>query len=124
MTKEYKREKWLLLILSILCNLLPIAIYTIKAFIVAGIGQKATLGVCLTLALLFVLINIITKHRIRSTLWILLIGIYVCLDHIQSLLIIMAITTIIDEFILEPAYKRVKNKYIINIVYILKTNVL
>lgn len=114
MTKEYRREKWLLLILSILCNLLPIAIYTIKAFIVAGIGQKVTLGVCLTLALLFVLINIITKHRIRSTLWILLIGIYVCLDHIQSLLIIMAITTIIDEFILEPAYKRVKNKYIIN----------
>lgn len=114
MTKEYRREKWLLLILSILCNLLPIAIYTIKAFIVAGVGQKVTLGVCLTLALLFVLINIITKHRIRSTLWILLIGIYVCLDHIQSLLIIMAITTIIDEFILEPAYKRVKNKYIIN----------
>lgn len=114
MTKEYRREKWLLLILSILCNLLPIAIYTIKAFIVAGIGQKVTLGVCLTLSLLFVLINIITKHRIRSTLWILLIGIYVCLDHIQSLLIIMAITTIIDEFILEPAYKRVKNKYIIN----------
>ena len=114
MTKEYRREKWLLLILSILCNLLPIAIYTIKAFIVAGIGQQVTLGVCLTLALLFVLINIITKHRIRSTLWILLIGIYVCLDHIQSLLIIMAITTIIDEFILEPAYKRVKNKYIIN----------
>ena len=114
MTKEYRREKWLLLILSILCNLLPIAIYTIKAFIVAGIGQKVTLGVCLTLALLFVLINIITKHRIRSTLWILLIGIYVCLDHIQSLLIIMAITTIIDEFILEPAHKRVKNKYIIH----------
>ena len=114
MTKEYRREKWLLLILSILCNLLPIAIYTIKAFIVAGIGQKVTLGVCLTLSLLFVLINFITKHRIRSTLWILLIGIYVCLDHIQSLLIIMAITTIIDEFILEPAYKRVKNKYIIN----------
>lgn len=114
MTKEYRREKWLLLILSVLCNLLPIAIYTIKAFIVAGVGQKVTLGVCLTLALLFVLINIITKHRIRSTLWILLIGIYVCLDHIQSLLIIMAITTIIDEFILEPAYKRVKNKYIIN----------
>lgn len=114
MTKEYRREKWLLLILSILCNLLPIAIYTIKAFIVAGVGQKVTLGVCLTLSLLFVLINFITKHRIRSTLWILLIGIYVCLDHIQSLLIIMAITTIIDEFILEPAYKRVKNKYIIN----------
>ena len=114
MTKEYRREKWLLLILSILCNLLPIAIYTIKAFIVAGIGQKVTLGVCLTLSLLFVLINFITKHRIRSTLWILLIGIYICLDHIQSLLIIMAITTIIDEFILEPAYKRVKNKYIIN----------
>ena len=114
MTKEYRREKWLLLILSILCNLLPIAIYTIKAFIVAGIGQKVTLGVCLTLSLLFVLINFITKHRIRSTLWILLIGIYVCLDHIQPLLIIMAITTIIDEFILEPAYKRVKNKYIIN----------
>ena len=114
MTKEYRREKWLLLILSILCNLLPIAIETIKAFIVAGVGQKVTLGVCLTLALLFVLINFITKHRIRSTLWILLIGIYICLDHIQSLLIIMAITTIIDEFILEPAYKRVKNKYIIN----------
>lgn len=114
MTKEYRREKWLLLILSILCNLLPIAIYTIKAFIVAGIGQKVTLGICLTLAILFVIINFITKHRIRSTLWILLIGIYVCLDHIQSLLIIMAITTIIDEFILEPAYKKAKNKYIIN----------
>ena len=114
MTKEYRRKKWLLLILSILINTLPIAIYTIRAFMLGEVGQKVTLGVCLTLALLFVGINFITQHSVRSTLWVLLIGIYVCLDYIQSLLLIMAICTIIDEFIIMPAYNRAKNDQIIN----------
>jgi len=56
----------------------------------------------------------VAKLRLRCIPWILLLGIYVCLKEITSLLVIMAITTIIDEMIVTPLHKSLKNKYIIN----------
>lgn len=110
-TNSYRKKKNLLTALSILVTILPILIFTVIGFIQGTITQKVSLGVCLFLALLFVLINIIFKYRIRSTIWIVLIGIYLCVSNITPLLIIMAFTTAIDEFLLEPLAKSYKNKY-------------
>lgn len=114
MTKKYKIKLNICRLLSFTLTVLPVIIYTIMGFMDGSIGEKVSLGICVILALIFVLINIMFKYHIRSTLWVLLIGIYVCIDNIIPLLIIMAATTIIDEFVLVPLINKYKNKYIIN----------
>ena len=114
MTNKYKIKLNICRLLSFTLTVLPVIIYTIMGFMDGTIGEKVSLGICVILALIFVLINIMFKYHIRSTLWVLLIGIYVCIDNIIPLLIIMAATTIIDEFVLVPLINKYKNKYIIN----------
>ena len=114
MTKKYKIKLNICRLLSFTLTVLPVIIYTIMGFMDGTIGEKVSLGICVILALIFVLINIMFKYHIRSTLWVLLIGIYMCIDNIIPLLIIMAATTIIDEFVLVPLINKYKNKYIIN----------
>lgn len=114
MTEKYKKKYIAFKTLSIVFTILPILIYTIVGFCSGTIGQKVTLGLCLILVLMMVLLNIIIKHRIRSALWIMLIGIYVCCNNIVPLLIVMAITTMLDEFVFEHLCKKYKEKYIIN----------
>ena len=114
MTKKYKIKLNICRLLSFTLTVLPVIIYTIMGFMDGTIGEKVSLGICVILALIFVLINIMFKYHIRSTLWVLLIGIYVCIDNIVPLLIIMAATTIIDEFVLVPLINKYKNKYIVN----------
>lgn len=43
-----------------------------------------------------------------------MIGLYVAVDNIIPLLIMLAVTTIIDEFILTPLARHYKAKYTIN----------
>ena len=114
MTKKYKIKLNICRLLSFTITVLPVIIYAIKGFMDGSIGEKVSLGICVILALMFMLINVMFKYHIRSTLWVLLIGIYVCIDNIIPLLIIMAATTIIDEFVLVPLINKYKNKYIIN----------
>ena len=114
MTKKYKIKLNICRLLSFTITVLPVIIYTIKGFMDGSIGEKVSLGICVILALMFMLINVMFKYHIRSTLWVLLIGIYMCIDNIIPLLIIMAATTIIDEFVLVPLINKYKNKYIIN----------
>ena len=114
MTKKYKIKLNICRLLSFTITVLPVIIYTIIGFMDGTIGEKVSLGICVILALMFMLINVMFKYHIRSTLWVLLIGIYVCIDNIIPLLIIMATTTIIDEFVLVPLINKYKNKYIIN----------
>lgn len=114
MTKKYKTKLNVCRLLSFTLTVLPVIIYAIMGFMQGSTGEKVSLGVCVVLALIFVLINVMFKYHIRSTLWVLLIGIYVCIDNIIPLLIIMATTTIIDEFALVPLINKYKNKYVIN----------
>ena len=116
MTKKYKRLSILTFLLSALCSVCPIFIYVLKAFIDKDVQSvnKYTLGIKCSVALVATLINIVAKPHLRCIPWILLLGIYLCLRDITSLLVIMAITTIIDEMILMPLHKSFKSKYTIN----------
>ena len=114
MTETYRKKYIICRALSILLTLLPILVYAILGFINGSTGNKIALGMCLLLALIFVLINVIFKHRIRTTIWIIMVGIYVCVNNIIPLLLLMAFSTALDEFILEPLYKSYKEKYKVN----------
>ena len=107
----YKIKLNICRLLSFTITVLPVIIYTIKGFMDGSIGEKVSLGICVILALMFMLINVMFKYHIRSTLWVLLIGIYVCIDNIIPLLIIMATTTIIDEFVLVPLINKYNTLY-------------
>lgn len=116
MTDKYKRLSIITFLLSSICSICPILIYVFKAFIDSDVKEanKYTLGLMCSLAVIVTLINIIAKLHLRCIPWILLLGIYVCLKDITTLLIIMAVTTIIDELILVPMHKSFKSKYTIN----------
>ena len=116
MTHEYKRLSIITFLLSSICSLCPILIYVIKAFVDEDVQEvnKYTLGIMCSVALVVTLINIVAKLHLRCIPWILLLGIYVCLKNITALLVIMAITTIVDELILTPLHKSFKSKYTIN----------
>ena len=100
--------------LSIIVTLGPMMFYVIKGFIQGETTQKFSMGACAVVAVILVAINIIMKVNLRSPLWILLIGVYICLGKIEVLLIVMAVTTMLDEFWFSPAYKNYKGKYTIN----------
>ena len=116
MTNKYKKLSILTFLLSAMCSLCPILIYVIKAFVDKDVQEvnKYTLGIMCSVALIVTIFNIVAKLHLRCIPWILLLGIYVCLEEITSLLVIMAITTIIDELVLTPLHKSFKNKYTIN----------
>ena len=99
-----------------MCSLCPILIYVIKAFVDKDVQEvnKYTLGIMCSVALIVTIINIVAKLHLRCIPWILLLGIYLCLKNITTLLVLMAITTIIDELILMPLHKSFKSKYTIN----------
>lgn len=113
-TKKYQRLSILFRILSLVVLTAPLAYYTVLGFISGGPKQKATLGITFTIALMLVAVNLVFKYRIRSTLWILVLGIYFCLDDILPLLFMVAVGTIADEFILSPLARSYRHKMIIN----------
>lgn len=114
-TKKYKSLSLLFLSLSILVLAAPLVYYVIAAFVQGDVGEKATMGVTVVVAAAMFIANILFKFHIRSTLWVLVLGIYMCLDSIQVLLICVAVGTILDEFILTPLHKKYKSKGEINL---------
>lgn len=113
-TSKYKKEAILYAILSILVTFGPMLFYVVKGFIEGTTVSKFTMGAMAIVAICLGLVNIIAKKHLRSPLWILLIGIYFCLDKIEVLLIILGVTSVLDEFWFTPAYKHCKDKYSIN----------
>lgn len=113
-TKEHKQKAILYFAASLLVTFGPMLFFVLKGFIEGSQVNKFTMGAMCVVSIILCLVNVITKKHLRSPLWILLLGVYFCLGKIETLLIILACTTVIDEFWLTPAYKHHKEKYTIN----------
>lgn len=115
MTEYTKKQRFIARltgIISLLLNILPVIIFVIAGFIKGEPGQKLTLGFTAIIALVFGIINLLFKANLKRTIfWIVMIGIYVCLDKMASIIITMAICTIIDELIMSPIHKHYTTKY-------------
>ena len=59
-------------------------------------------------------ISIANKIVLKSRIWILMLGIYICLDTVLTPLIIIAVCQIVDELLITPLKKNFKSKKIIN----------
>ena len=113
-TKKYALLSALFLVLSISITYGPILYYIITGLVIAETAQKVVLTLFATSALIAGVICFIQKHRFRSPLWLLILGIYFAIDHILPLIIMVAIGTILDETILTPLHKLYKSKKQIN----------
>lgn len=114
-TKKYRRLAALLLIVSILLNVAPIAAYTIIGFVEADlIVEKVALTTTIFIVVIMTLIAIVNKTTLRSRIWVIMLGLYICLDMFITPLIIIAVCQILDEWFAHPIYKSCRNRYIIN----------
>lgn len=113
-TKKCRAKRRFFHIVSILLAYGPILGYLIAGFTISDNSGKITLTICSIVGIVIALINLLAKYHIRSTIWIILLGIYMVMQDIQTLIIITAITTILDEFIFTPLYRKYKELTVIN----------
>lgn len=115
MTKKYRSTYIILMIVSLILNLFPVAFYVVKAFIESSATyQKVALSSTIFISLILTCVSLLTKVNIRSIIWILFIGLYVCLDSIIDMIWFIAVFQVTDELVISPLKKMVKNKWIIN----------
>lgn len=114
-TKHFRICFWFTFIASLLLNIAPLAVYTIKALIEADLThEKVSLVMIVFVVLIMTIVSLVNKIALKSRLWIILIGIYICLDYIMTPLIIIAVCQIVDEIIMSPLSKHYKLKLNIN----------
>ena len=113
-TKETRAWLWTYRIIDILILICPLLITIGFAYAnqAAPTHEKVALTGCISIALVLTIFNIITKKHLRSPLWIIVIGLYVIVDNLLPLIIILAIATVVDEFILTPLINHYKTKLI------------
>ena len=113
-TETLKKKKNIFHLISWILTFAPIIIWLIIAGVKSTEVTKTALAITITIAALLTFVNLLLKYSIRSTVWILLIGIYIALKNITPLLILIAVCTILDEFVVHPLYIKFKNEYKIN----------
>lgn len=113
-TKGYKKKYVFFKILSILLLFLPLAAFIVDAFIRGTATQKTTLGVGVTLSLIFTAANVIFKIAPRSGIWILIIALCVAIQKIQNVIYITGTCVLLEECITSKVEKYYKDKYKIN----------
>lgn len=115
MTKKYRRLFWLFTILSLLLNIAAPAYYVFDGLMGDGIIiEKVALTTSVFIVIILSAVAYINKTSMRSRIWILLLGLYICLDTILTPLLIIAITQILDEWLVSPLAKSFRNKLTIN----------
>ena len=92
----------------------PLIYFLTDGFMNGTVAQKFTMSTFAVIAVILSLLNILLKMHIRSTIWIILIGLSFCITAIQPVIIVLGAASIIDEFILTPIKDNAKRKYEIN----------
>lgn len=115
MTQKYRFLYWLFFTLSLFCNIGPLAYYTVSAAVNSDLTyEKLALSVTVLIVLIMSIVCLINKVVLRSRIWILLIGLYVCLDFMLTPLMVIAVCQILDEILLTPLKNNFREKLVIN----------
>ena len=113
-TKQYKKKYRTFQILSVLLLFLPVGIFIVLGFIRGTTAQKMTLGIGVTLSVLFTAANVVFKLAPRSGVWILIMALAVSMQKIQNVIYITGVCVIIEECITSKLEKYYRDKYKIN----------
>lgn len=112
-TKKCRRLKWFYIILDAICLCAPLLIYIVIAFVNGGVTvpHKVALVSTLLIAISLTIFNVIAQKRLRCPIWIIIIGLYIAIrDYLMPLIIILAVTSVLDDLVFTPliAYYRTK----------------
>lgn len=118
-TKKARRKYRLLTMLSFLLFAGPLLYFTLMAFLsgeVAVVEKLALSGTFIAVGL-FSALSAINHTLFRSKIFIILIGLYVCLGSIIGPLLTIGICQIVEELIVSPLRGKAKMTYTANKVY-------
>lgn len=116
-TKKAVAKLWVLRILNLALLIAPLMAYICVALGSEGVvaTQKVSLIGTVAVALILVTFNLIAKKALRSPIWIVLIGLYFALKELLLPLVIMlAVATILDEFLFTPWIQKAKMEVVSN----------
>ena len=111
MTKSYKFKKNLMLVMSMLCTFGPLVVFSIMGFVQGEGKEKLCLAMIMIAAIALSVFAVWKKLHLRSTTYILMIGLWICLDKLLPFIITIGICTILDELVFTPLYKIFNREY-------------
>lgn len=114
MTKTYKIKKIIFSILSFLSIFVPLLVFIIIGYAQGAVVSKVVLSITSVFAIVLALGSLLMKLHLRSPVFIVLIGLWSALNNLLPFIIVISITTILDELIFTPLKKKYKNLYTIN----------
>ena len=111
-TKKMRLTSLFLTLASILLSIGPLIVYLVLGYQQAQstVGQ-ITLTSMLGVSVILSLVCIINKYSPRCRLWLILIGLYMCLDNFIGCILVLAITQCLDELVISPLAKRYRELY-------------
>lgn len=115
-TRDARFKLWLFRILDWICLGLPIIIYVIVALAGDGlVAQKVAVVATTMVAIILTVVNIVAQKRLRCPIWIILIGLFIAIkEYLLPLIIILAITSILDDLVFTPLISYYRTKLIAN----------
>ena len=115
-TKECRFKLWLFRILDWVCLALPVIVYIIIALSGGAlVAQKVAVVATTMVAIILTVFNIIAQKRLRCPIWIVLIGLYMAIQkYLMPLIIILAVTSVLDDLVFTPLISYYRTKLIAN----------
>lgn len=116
-TRDCRRKLWFFRILDWLCLAAPLIIYIIIALAngEAVVAQKVAVVSTAMIAIMLTIFNTVAQKKLRCPIWIVLIGLFVAIrDYLMPLIIILAITSVLDDLVFTPVISYYKTKLISN----------
>ena len=102
-TKKFKKLTLLFSLLSFFCFFGPLIYFGSVAFFGGAlIISKLTFTASVFISIIVTIASFGKKWVPRSRVWIILLGLYFCIDNFIAVILAFAITQIIDELILCP----------------------
>ena len=115
-TKKARFWLWFYRIIDAICLVTPLLIYVIMALCGgAVVAAKVAVVSTVMIAIILTVFNIIAQKKLRCPIWIMLIGLFVAIkEYLLPLIIILAITSILDDLVFTPLIGYYKTKLISN----------
>lgn len=105
-TRKTRRILFILWIVDFVLLFLPAIIYVFIGLFSTGVTNtgRTTLVLSVFIAIVLSAVNVIARKRLRCPIWVLLLGLYVAIKELLlPLVIILAVTSILDDLVLSPA---------------------
>lgn len=115
-TRKARFNLWFFRILDWVLLGLPLIIYVIIALSGGAlVAQKVAVVSTVMVAIILTVFNVISQKRLRCPIWILLIGLYIAIkEYLLPLVIILAITSVLDDLVFTPLISYYRTKLIAN----------